>query len=393
MQEVSETGITRLSDGRLKVRVTAKCPTTGKMKYSQRTMREGATIAEAVELREELREKLKTPAQPTRPGPQITTLADYAEHWVARKERRWRPKTIDTTLRTLAKHILPEMGHLPIDRLTRRDVSGWISWAESQRLDDGRLYARSTVQRWWRVLRNMLRDAFAAGYLEADLTIRQDPPDTGAGGRQEKRTLSGDELRRFVDAAKRFQPARYAEIVTLAYTGMRAGELYALHWGDIGQSDGVIHIRKSVWKGKVSPPKTGSIRTVPMTEVVASALEEHRQMQIREQAPGLDEGIVFPSSKGGYRMAASLRKPMRLIAEHIGLEQRVSPQVLRRTFNTLLVAAQVDRITIRSMTGHSSERMTEHYAGISHQIKKEALGTALGSSPATWHDTDLGKGG
>jgi integrase len=39
----------------------------------------------------------------------------------------------------------------------------------------------------------------------------------------------------------------------------------------------------------------------------------------------------------------------------------VTPRVLRRTVNTLMVGAGVDRLVIRSILGHSSESMTETY--------------------------------
>ena len=56
-----------------------------------------------------------------------------------------------------------------------------------------------------------------------------------------------------------------------------------------------------------------------------------------------------------------------------GLEQRVTAQVLRRTFNTLMVLGGVDRIVLRSQMGHSSEEMTRRYAGVSAADKQEAV--------------------
>lgn len=49
------------------------------------------------------------------------------------------------------------------------------------------------------------------------------------------------------------------------YTGMRTGEVMALTHGDINLKDGVIHIKRSVSKNKVTTPKTQkSIRDVPI---------------------------------------------------------------------------------------------------------------------------------
>lgn len=49
------------------------------------------------------------------------------------------------------------------------------------------------------------------------------------------------------------------------YTGMRTGEVMALSHGDIDLENGVIHVRRSVSKNKVTTPKTHkSIRDVPI---------------------------------------------------------------------------------------------------------------------------------
>ena len=98
---------------------------------------------------------------------------------------------------------------------------------------------------------------------------------------------------------------------------------------------------------------------------------------MREQRPGLEKGIVFPSTKGTYRYGSSIKKPLKQVCEHLGFEIRATPQVLRRTWNTLLLKAGVDRITIRSQMGHASETMTAHYAGVRHDQKQQAVDGAI----------------
>ena len=377
MIKTEEAGIYKRPDGRYVVRATAKCQDTGRMKESQRTLRAGQTLQDAMQMRDEIKGALSSPSTPQL-APQPTTVADYAERWLVRNSRRWKPSTKERNLNCLTHHILPELGHVYLDRLTRKDISGWIAHQETKQMPDGRLYTTATVGGWWRVLRAMLRDCYAEGHLGADITLRLRGPTTDVEPRRERETLSAGQLAEVVEAAR--QHTRYAEIVTLAYTGMRAGELYGLHWEDIDEATKMIHIKRSAHKGQVGTTKTGAIRSVPMVGIVEEALQAHRQQMIRDQHPGLAAGIVFPSDKGGYRYRSSIRKPLKLIGEVLGLEVSLSPQVFRRTFNTLLLQAQVDRITIRSMIGHSSEQMTEHYAGIPTQMKKEALGTLLGTS-------------
>ncbi|WP_164856292.1 site-specific integrase [Lujinxingia sediminis] len=63
------------------------------------------------------------------------------------------------------------------------------------------------------------------------------------------------------------------------------------------------------------------------------------------------------------------------MAKHLKPGQRVTPQVLRRTHITMLVAAGIDLITIWSMVGHSSVAMTQRYSGVRMESKHAALDT------------------
>ena len=88
--------------------------------------------------------------------------------------------------------------------------------------------------------------------------------------------------------------------------------------------------------------------------------------------------LVFPSRAGTYRTPDSLYGPLAAGAARAGIRQHVTPQVLRRTFNTLLLEAGVDRTVLRSQMGHCSEQMTSRYAGVSIEAKREAVGRLEG---------------
>jgi len=105
-----------------------------------------------------------------------------------------------------------------------------------------------------------------------------------------------------------------------------------------------------------------------------AVLREHRKKMMANQHPGFEQGIVFPSDRGTYRVSSSLHKALSLAAGAAGIDVKVAAQVLRRTFNTLLMHAGVDRIVLRSQMGHSSEEMTMRYSGISVEAKQAAVG-------------------
>ena len=373
-----ETGIFRLDDGRLRIRTTAKNPHTGKMKQAQKTLKAEATLEDARAMRESLKAKLRKPPEVEKRRRRLVTVADFAELWLKRKAKRQKASTIDKAVTVLEHHILPEIGEIPIDQLTRRDVSDWLRDVEDKRKPNGELYATASVRGWWGVLRNLLRDAHAEGFIDSDLTMRQTSPSTGVKDRQEKGTFSPVQLKQLVDAAKQVQSQRYAEIATLAFTGMRVGELYGLHWDDLDLDSRRIDLRRRAWKGEVDTPKTdNAYRIIYFPPFLVDVLEEHREEMMREQMAGFEKGIVFPSTKGTYRYGSSIRKPLRLVSEYLGFDITATSQVLRRTWNTLLLKAGVDRITIRSQMGHASETMTAHYAGVRHDQKQQAVDGAV----------------
>lgn len=371
-EQKKEPGIRKRADGGWSIRTSATDPKTGKILFRKTQLPPGTTMQEARRVREKLKAEIRVGRGPTRPVATIT-LADYSEQWLERAATRLKASTLNNYVGALSYRVLPVMGEYRLAMITRGDVDAWARDAENQTAEDGTRYSTDTVRSWWRVLLQVLRDAHAEGHIKVDPTLRVAPPDTGERHRRERRTLSVKELGDLLKAAETIVPDRYAEIATLAWTGMRTGELYALTWEDVDVSGGRIWVRRSVWRGSVGTTKTSAEREVPLSELLAKVLEEHRRHQIREQVPGLDTGLVFPSNVGTYRTSCALRKPLELSAEAAEIDQHVSPQVLRRTWNTLLVAAGVDRIVVRSMLGHSSEEMTERYSGVRLERKKEAV--------------------
>jgi integrase len=152
----------------------------------------------------------------------------------------------------------------------------------------------------------------------------------------------------------------------------------ALRWTDIDETAGVIHIRRAHWHGIVDTTKTGTVRTVPLTSELARVLREHRRRLIETQHPGLAAGLVFPSITGGLRRPKSITKPFAAAIAKAKIGRRQTIHGLRRTFNDLLRQVASGEV-VRSMTGHSTVEMTEHYSHIANAEKSSAVVRALGS--------------
>lgn len=376
-------GVFKRKDGVFVLRIGVRLD--GALRHRMRTMPAGSTVEDAVRAAAALRDALRAP-EPT-PGPPLPiispvlaakTVEDYGHEWLNLKRVRLRPSTYRMYEDALMQRILPRVGHLPIEAVCRSAVESWVGWAEAQLMPSGKAYTTPTLRSWWRVLATMLRDLSADLDLP-DPTRRVRPPESVAPPVREQETLTREQLDAFLSAVRQYCPDRHAEVAVLAYTGMRAGEVYGLRWDAVDFQAERIEVRRSVSLGElIDSTKTKAPRVVPLHPRLAEIIKERRQHMIKTQHKGLSSGLVFPTARGGVRTAQSLTKVFSLACEGAKLDVRVSAQVLRRTFDTLMVLAGVDRITLRAMMGHTTEEMTERYAGIPLSAKRAALDAIFG---------------
>lgn len=367
----------------------------GKRTDHEQLLPKGTTLEQAVARRATLIAHLKAPPAPPPPLPTVTA---YVRSWLKRKAPRMKLSTAEVYAQVLGDHMLAarvdgrELGELRLNEVNRAVVDGWVAYAETvtrpvSRAPDAPqvLCARATVLGWWTKVRHVLRDA-AADYDLPDPTRRVEGPrayerDTV----KEERTLTADELLALIDC---IADGWHAELFTAASTGCRAGELYALTWPDVDLVGRSIRIKKSHYKGKVGATKTGKVRVVPIGEELLLVLRAHRARQMLEQHPALATGLVFPATEAGelhnaagdvvgdrgwHRNASSALKHLQRASRAANLPILVTPQVLRRTFNTMLHDLGIPPLVIQAMVGHVSSRMTAHYHHASDSEKTAAI--------------------
>ncbi|MBI1948613.1 MAG: site-specific integrase [Deltaproteobacteria bacterium] len=381
-------GILRVGEGEYQVRVTYQFPEGGQR---ERKLRVKGTLIEAVRAREDEREKMRVEAE--REAKQIgygmdpklagkETLSVYSRRWLTHLVRtgRNRVHVVKQHTHILTNFILPELGDMKVEALTRRDLVVWMEELGDKRIktkDGDRPYAKQTLTGVWATFRTMLHDALVLCDLKDDPTqglrfrVRGLEP-------VEKDVLTKEELAKVLTATEHESPDMRAMIWVGFTTGMRFGELSALQWSDIDFERGLIHVRKSQVKGVVGPTKTSSRRTVPLHPVVAGILTAHKAWQEMNLVRGRETGFLFLSELGGLRFSNVLTKPLKNCVVRAGIgDKKVTSHTMRRTFNNLARQAAGD-IVARSMTGHTTMEMTEHYSHVTLEEKNKAVAKALG---------------
>jgi integrase len=357
-------GIETMSDGRKRIRVRAVNPKSGRMQEVDKLVQ--VTLKEAIQLREEWKAGIQDADLVAR---EIPRLRDYVESWLKSRALSVKASTAITYAEALAHYVLPDLGEFFIDKITDGDVKAW-QIGLSQRLGAG------TVNSALIMLRMVLADAIAEYRLPHNPVSRVKRLAVSPCTDEEPNLLTAEELGKVLAAFKEHEPESYPLAITLALTGERYGEATAMKWGDLDEVAGVIRVRRSQWRGIVGTTKTGTVRSVPLVPELQTVLREHRARLASSGISVLDSDWVFPGEDGGLLPRVWLRWALIRVLTRVGITKRVTTHGLRRTFNNL--SRQVaGEIVTRSITGHVTAAMTEHYSHVGSEEKLAAAGSIV----------------
>ena len=176
--------------------------------------------------------------------------------------------------------------------------------------------------------------------------------------------------------------------ITLAYTGIRGGELCALKWKDFNFTDKTISITKTYYNPTnntteytLLPPKTkSSRRVIEVSAIVLSELEVHRARQkvikMEHRDTYHDEDFIFAMTEKNYGYPVYVKKienRMTRLLKLSKLDQGLTPHSLRHTHTSLLAEAKVGLEEIMERLGHADDEITRRvYLHVTKTMKKEA---------------------
>lgn len=186
--------------------------------------------------RSEVAEKMKTLLAMQQRGTTVTTrdrlsLGAFLTSWISGMRSNVRASTWLRYSELVRKHLVPRMGRISLTRLAPSDLSAMYA----AMLVEG--FAPRTAGHAHRVLGRALRDAEVGGLVHRNVARLVSPPRVP---RKEMRTLTGDQVRVLIEAAKSNRLG--ALFVVAVASGARMGELSALCWRDVDFTRGAIRI-------------------------------------------------------------------------------------------------------------------------------------------------------
>ena len=284
-------------------------------------------------------------------------FADWLDYWY---ETHCKPNIRTSTQSgyedRIRLHIKPELGEIPLNRLTQNDLQQFYArLKKSGRKTRTEYYGEGLSDRMVRMCHATCRSALQRAVQDG--LIRTNPAEgckLPPKKVREMQVLARDELQRFLIQA---QAEGYYELFLLDLaTGLRRGELLALQWDDLDFETGVLTISKqvSLVRGKIvmSVPKTkSSIRKLVLPPAVVQVLKEYRESVHSRwmfPSPVLEDLPLNPGS---------VYDRLQLILEHANCKQ-VRFHDLRHTFATLALQNGMDVKTLSAMLGHVSAATT-----------------------------------
>ncbi len=298
------------------------------------------------------------------PGPR-ETVARFLGTWLEGARQRLRPRTWDRYEEHVRLQLVPEVGRVPLSRLSPPDVQH----ADAALLQRG--LAPATVRRAHATLRAALQDALRWRLIASNPAALVSPPRVP---QREMKALGPEEARALLQAA---QGTHLEALWVLAITaGLRQGELLALRWDDVDLGGGSVKVTGTLARVRrearadgetktcqvIATPKTArSRRRVEIGTLAVDALRAHRRSQVGERLRSAnlwtDKGLVFCGPTGGFLQPVSVSGELRRLLTAAGLPI-IRFHDLRHTAATLLLSRDVNPKKVSEMLGHSTVAIT-----------------------------------
>ena len=255
--------------------------------------------------------------------------ARYVEEYAKKKNKSWKQAE-----KLVSRNLLPRLGKLQADRVTRSDIKAAINAIKAPITANQRLAAASAIFTW--AIKEEVLKINPCAKIDRNATTDRD------------RILSDQEIPLFWEA---FDLCDALKVLLL--TGQRPGEVQAMRWEHIsdnwwsmpGESD-----PKLGWPGT----KNGKKHDVWLPEAVRQIIGEHKA-----------SGLVFDI--GVKAMATA----MRTICSTLGVSDKVTPHDLRRTHGSTITRLGFGTDIMNRIENHIEGGVTTVYNRYEYRKEKE----------------------
>ena len=272
------------------------------------------------------------------------TIARLGADWLSDRSSVLKPSTYRSVESAWRIHVEPKWGTRAIGSIRHSEVQSWVSALAKS-------HSATTVLRAQGVL---------AGVLDAAIRDRRITHNPARELTLPKKKRGGRSYLTHMQVEALAATSRYPTIVyTLAYTGMRWGEMSGLRVKNVNLTRRRIYIEENAVLVNatvhIGSPKSNETRSVPFPNFLTLGL----RLACAGKSP---DDLVFakgpdhhrlPQSQDGW-FAAAVKRAMRDDPNF----PKISPHDLRHTAASLAISAGANVKAVQRMLGHASASMT-----------------------------------
>ena len=249
------------------------------------------------------------------PPRQTMTAAQWLDFWYQTyKKPNLRPNTQMSYERRIYQHIIPNLGPIPLNKLTTGDIQQFYTGLKQNgRLLRQEQYGEGLSGQTVRGIHTTFHAALDKAVSEK--IIPKNPSDfcrLPSAKAREMQVLSPEEIQRLLIQAK--EDGCFELLLLELSTGLRRGEICALQWDDLNFNTGELQVKRQIHRVKgelvVSEPKTkASNRSVILPPPVLMVLSDYKTE--------INSVWLFPSplNNDSPRDPAAVRKRLTTILE------------------------------------------------------------------------------
>lgn len=329
--------------------------------------------------------------------PTAITVEEYMKDWLNEYGKaNLRESTAETYEYHIKHHIIPEIGHLQLNKLRpyhiKKLYNDKVSGGRADGKDGG--LSTSTLQCIHSIISKALKTAVA------DEILIRNAADAVAPPRQREDILKDEndkawgleEAVTFLEAVKEHR--LYPLYLLAIYTGMRRGELLGIRWKDIDTQKGAVHIRQELIvtkKGiKIEEPKTKkSKRSIAISKEIIQVLKRRKTDQSEEllkvgrTAEAAKSDLVFTTSVGTPMGPRNLTRHFERTIAKINEDAKAKKENnkiksipfhgLRHTHATLMLELNISHKVTQERLGHSRFGTTmDIYTDVNVEMQRDA---------------------
>ncbi|WP_285769124.1 site-specific integrase [Peribacillus sp. SI8-4] len=283
------------------------------------------------------------------------------------------------------KHFISIWGSLPVKKITKQMYQKRI-------IELSKKYSKNYLSGIHACGRMIFNHAVELGLIKLNPTENTHLPkyqvkvEEIESQEEDIKFLEKEELARFL----RFADSDGLEMdslifTTLAYTGLRIGELLALKWTNFDDERGSLRVTKTLYnpsnnikKYELLPPKTsGSIRTIRIDERLVKMLKRHatkqKEIKLKKGPIYVDNQFIFARNDGHPQLRKVVETRLKRILKKVDIDKNITPHSFRHTHTSLLIEAGVGVKEIQQRLGHTDINTTMNiYAHMTANMEEKA---------------------